>query len=674
MKPSGSTVTATFRELLLDSRDTWFGATDLCLGPDGAVYVSDFYDKRTAHPDPDADWDRSNGRIYKIMAVGAKPTAKFDLAKLNANELVELLKHPNGWYADRARMLLAEKGGRASSGSLRELARQQKDPKLALRGLWALNVTGGFDEAFAEEMLKHSGAVRPCLDRAAARRREESLPGNREAVGGTCRVRSVAGRPGATPLHREAASGRAGASHHRAASTPRRGRKRPGHPVALVVGHREQGDERSRADRCLLRLGGAPQACRGEGEPRPVGSPICGRRHQERVRRRAQVAHGCPDAERNSLLEDLDRGLAERAVGLPAVGQGGLFDTLAQPGGEPAKPARMFEPLTPELDEFIGSAWEDLPASTVRLRLAIRADIATAREFIHAELANAKTQRAVLLDRLAILQELGDAGCVPVVLPLLASTDADVQKHAIAVLSRVGGAEVGQAIVKAYPTMNPTLQSRAREVLFGRKEWAKAFLALVDSGKVAPAAVPVEQVRLLAFLGDKDIDIAVRKHWGNVKPGTPEEKLAEVRRFSNDLRAGSGDATPGRHCSQSTAECATSCSARAERVGPDLTNTSRADTAWLLASIVDPSSVVRAQYVQYALRTTDEVVHTGIIAEQDGASVTLVDAKGEKTRVPRERIDSLRELSTSLMPEKLLDALSPQERRDLFRYLQQPGK
>ena len=92
-----------FRELLLDSRDAWFGATDLCLGPDGSVYLSDFYDRRTAHPDPDADWDRSNGRIYMVEAAGTKRSAKFDLKKLTSAELVALLKHPNGWYADRAR-------------------------------------------------------------------------------------------------------------------------------------------------------------------------------------------------------------------------------------------------------------------------------------------------------------------------------------------------------------------------------------------------------------------------------------------------------------------------------------------------------------------------------------------------------------------------------------------
>jgi putative heme-binding domain-containing protein len=224
--------------------------------------------------------------------------------------------------------------------------------------------------------------------------------------------------------------------------------------------------------------------------------------------------------------------------------------------------------------------------------------------------------------------------------------------------------------VKAYPSLPAAIKPRAREVLFGRKEWARSFLALVDAGKVPPAEVPVEQVRLLALLGDKEIDAAVRKHWGQVKPGTPEEKLAEVRRFSNDLRAGPGDAAKGKLLFAKHCGVCHKLFGEGGAVGPDITNTSRGDTAWLLASVVDPSAVIRAQYVQVAVRTTDEVVRSGIVAEQDGASVTLVDAKGEKARIPRDRIDSIRDLPTSLMPEKLLDALAPQERRDLFKYLQ----
>ena len=44
--------------------------------------------------------------------------------------------------------------------------------------------------------------------------------------------------------------------------------------------------------------------------------------------------------------------------------------------------------------------------------------------------------------------------------------------------------------------------------------------------RIAAADVPLEQVRRLALLEDAGLDALVRKHWGNLKPGTPEEKDA----------------------------------------------------------------------------------------------------------------------------------------------------
>src|SRR5205085_8458675 len=66
LETCGSSFKAARGESLLIANDTWFAPTDLTIGPDGAVYVSDWCDKRTAHPDPDADWDRTNGRVYRI--------------------------------------------------------------------------------------------------------------------------------------------------------------------------------------------------------------------------------------------------------------------------------------------------------------------------------------------------------------------------------------------------------------------------------------------------------------------------------------------------------------------------------------------------------------------------------------------------------------------------------
>ena len=68
LEPWGSTFKAAYGGELLVPNDTWFAPSDLTLAPDGSVYVADWFDKRTAHPDPDADWDRSNGRIYRVAA------------------------------------------------------------------------------------------------------------------------------------------------------------------------------------------------------------------------------------------------------------------------------------------------------------------------------------------------------------------------------------------------------------------------------------------------------------------------------------------------------------------------------------------------------------------------------------------------------------------------------
>jgi putative membrane-bound dehydrogenase-like protein len=673
LKRSGATVTAAFRELLLDSRDTWFCATDLCLGPDGSVYLSDFYDKRTAHPDPDADWDRSNGRIYKIEAAGTKPPAKFDLAKLSSAELVELLKHPNGWYADQARVLLAERRDRATWPALRAFARQEKDARLALKGLWALHVSGGLDDDFAAEMLKHPAEyVRAWTVRLLGDAKRVSAP-----LAG--RFAELA-KDDPNPVVRAQLLGTA--------------KRLPGEQALPVIERLLLRDadladpvipwltwwaieSKAITDHERVTAFFADPKNRTSGAVRANLGRLVRRYAADGTAVGYRAAHKllveAPE-DRVALLEDLDRGLAERSVGLPAVGQGGLFDTLAVPGTAPPKAAKPFDRLTPALTGFLRDTWHDAPTNVIRTRLALRAGIADARQRVHADVADPKALRPLLLERLATLEDLGDASCVPVVLPLLSAADPDVQRRALAVLARVGGTEVCGAVVKAYPAMPAALKPRARETLFGRAEWAKAFLKLVDSGAVPPAEVPVEQVRLLALLGDKDVDAAVRKHWGSVKPGTPEEKLAEVRRFANDLRAGPGDAAGGKALFAKHCGTCHKLFGEGGTVGPDLTNTSRADTAWLLASIVDPSAVIRAQYVQYAVRTADGVVRTGIIAEQDGASVTLIDAKGEKTRVARDGIESLRELPTSLMPEKLLDALTPQERRDLFKYLQQPGK
>jgi putative heme-binding domain-containing protein len=106
------------------------------------------------------------------------------------------------------------------------------------------------------------------------------------------------------------------------------------------------------------------------------------------------------------------------------------------------------------------------------------------------------------------------------------------------------------------------------------------------------------------------------------------------------------------------------------QVGPDLTHANRKNTEELLATIVNPSAVIRKEYLSFLVLTTDGRVLTGLLVEQSPSSVTLLSAKNERIVVPRDKIDSIDESPTSLMPENLLSELKPQELRDLFSYLQ----
>jgi putative heme-binding domain-containing protein len=155
-----------------------------------------------------------------------------------------------------------------------------------------------------------------------------------------------------------------------------------------------------------------------------------------------------------------------------------------------------------------------------------------------------------------------------------------------------------------------------------------------------------------------------------VQATTPEEKLAEVRRLNNDLRAASGDARAGKELYKQHCASCHKLFGEGGTVGPDLTHANRQDRQALLVSIIDPSAVVRKEYLSWVVRTTDGRVLTGLLAEQTPGQLTLVDAKNERTTLSRGRVESMEESPVSLMPEDLLRNLKPQQVRDLFAYLQ----
>ncbi len=107
------------RSEFLASTDNWFRPVEVRTGPDGALWVVDFYRFVIEHPrwisperlrDLDVRAGADRGRIWRVVPQGRAVRPIRDLTRLNADELAGVLASPNGVERDLAHRLLIEPG------------------------------------------------------------------------------------------------------------------------------------------------------------------------------------------------------------------------------------------------------------------------------------------------------------------------------------------------------------------------------------------------------------------------------------------------------------------------------------------------------------------------------------------------------------------------------------
>jgi len=111
-----------------------------------------------------------------------------------------------------------------------------------------------------------------------------------------------------------------------------------------------------------------------------------------------------------------------------------------------------------------------------------------------------------------------------------------------------------------------------------------------------------------------------------------------------------------------------------EGIGPDLSTVAkRFKRDYILESIIDPSKVISDQYRSSTIITKKGVTITGLAAPQ-GDTVTVLQSDGTKVTLQKGEIEQQIASLISVMPEKLLDALTKQEIADLFAFMESEPK
>jgi glucose/arabinose dehydrogenase len=162
LQRNGSTYKSHAEPDFLSANDAWFMPVVQTTGPDGCMYVLDWYDRYHCYQDANRDpegIDRLKGRLYRIRYQDTPRAEKFDLAAESDDQLIERLHSPNIYFRETAQRLLSERNDAAARGKLQELVLSDAPHKPRMHALWALVGGGPLDEAFHEKLLAGDDAA-----------------------------------------------------------------------------------------------------------------------------------------------------------------------------------------------------------------------------------------------------------------------------------------------------------------------------------------------------------------------------------------------------------------------------------------------------------------------------------------------------------------------------------
>lgn len=639
-----SSFTTIEEPFLVVSSDERFRPVDVKAGPDGSLYIADLYEPRINHVDPRDNWDRGTGRIYRVRPTNYRPAPKQDLARLSSKELVGLLKHADRWYRETALRLLGDRKD-ARLQPILKAAMQKETGQPALESLWALHLSGGFDESAAMAGLAHSS---PDVRRWTVR-----LLGDQGKVTPTLASKlSLLARnePNAEVRSQLASSA-----------------KRLAGTIALPIVQGLWGHDEDIRDPHTPLLSWWAVEARAESDREAIlrlfedgslwGKAIVEKVILERLMQRWSMAGG-----KDNLVA---------CASLIELAPTGRQASLLLAGLEKGFAGRSAGELPAQLRDAILAVWKNNPGTRslpLGLRIGHEPSVQSALRLV----ANEKGDRAARLACLRILGEIDQPSCVPVLLRVLReSPSGPIRQETIAALMRYPDPTIGETVLGLYPTKLPEadgVRSAAHNLLTSRVLWAKGFLSAVEAGKINPRSIPQEVVQKLALHSDKEITRLVAKHWGKVR-ATPEEKHREMLRVARIIKSGKGDALAGKAVYASTCGKCHKLFGQGGDTGPELTGYERTNAMYWIENIVDPSAAIREEYTTFIIQTTDGRTLTGIVGGQDKTTVTLKDQEGRTSKIDRSRIEDMRASRQSLMPEDQLRTLKDSQVRDLFAYL-----
>lgn len=672
LQPKGSDFVAYNSWNLVVSDDEWTAPIVAEIGPDGQVWVIDWYNYVVQHNPTPAGFetgkgaayvtplrDKRHGRIYRIEYDAAKNADASPLDRQDVNGLVKALGRDNMLWRLHAQRLLTERGKQdVASKLVAAIKDSEKDATgfnaTATHALWTLSALGGIDkndaarEAAVASLENDSPAVRRAAvmalpsDANSAKAMldagvlEDSEPQVRLA--GLLALAEL-------PQSSEVADGVTAALVDPAISNDRwlndaTTAAAAAHAGPFLVAITKKDKLSPEAIAVVSRV--AEHYAR-TGETDDAGQVLTAVATNPAIAEAVLegFAKGWPEDGTVELDAATETSLVDLFGELSAQGQGRLVRLASTWGNE------RFEKYASELAEGFRKTAADGSKSDAER-------IAAAKQLIEFRKSDAKAVESVL--KLV----------TPQVSPQLAA-------GFVSAVSSSDAPEAGPAIIERWGSATPSAREAAVRVLLSRPEWTRALLDGIEQGDLQFSDLSLDQRQGLANHPSRSIARRAKAllEKGGGLPSADRQKVIDEL---SPLVLEGGDVAKGKLVfTQQCAKCHKH-SGEGTEIGPDLTGMATHPREELLIHILDPSRSVEGNFRQYTAVTTDGLVLNGLLASETKTSVELVDSEGKRHQVLREDIEELAVSPKSVMPEGFEKQVTPETFADLLAFMTQRGK
>ena len=683
LESHGSTYEAIELTDFVSCDDPWFRPVNLQVGPDGALYIADFYNKIIGHyevPLEHPGRDRHRGRIWRVVYTGAgvdtpakvAPPMAPVVAQASLIRLLELLGDDNLTQRTLATHELVQRIGSEAVEPLRSLlASPEAKVWQRVHGMWALERLEGLSPELIERLANDADrAVRVHLMKLLAERSWQTEP---IVLRGLSDPDPFVRRAAADALARHASSEHVAALLELWRTTPaedthlthvarmalRDQLLAPGVYARLPELVGDDPDSLARLTEVSL---GAPTSdaaafefsrLKSEEPPQDLEAHF---RHAVRYLAEAQLnelydyalsLRTAPESQQIAAVRGIGRGAQER-------------------GQEP--PERVINWATQLARQLLAAQKSaqvrqgiDL-ASDFRLPLFDALAQAAGREARFDGLRTAAMDACAVNDPARAVELVGAYLGDP-------SEPLAVRQHAAGVMAQINDDRSRAALLTSLETAGRRLSIRIASELSKSPPGGEGLLAAVELGKAS--AQLLHETPVVARLRTHNLP-NFEQRLKKLTAGLPapdqrireliQQRRGEYARSNPDLEKGA--AVFKKHCS-----ACHRIGDLGEKVGPNLDGVGIRGLDRLLEDVLDPSRNVDQAFRTALVVTSDGRILTGLPLREEGQVVVLADAQGKEMRVSKQDIDERTESQLSIMPTNVPELINETDFVHLIGYL-----